>query len=96
MDDWERLNESKVSLNSLSLSYVDGTMLSTAIPAFLTYLETKGAVASPDENDVQIIDAAFFLHFHKDLPANFGDVAKKAIHFSCDKWITPSIKGCER
>ena len=76
----------------LSLSYADGTMLSTAIPAFLTYFETKGAMTTPDENDVQIIDAAFFLHFHKDLPASFGGVAKKMIHFSSEKWITPSIK----
>ena len=30
----------------------------------------------PDEIDVQIIDATFFLHLHKDLPANFGGVAK--------------------
>ena len=49
----------------------------------------------------------FFLHLHKDLPANFGGVAKyllrkilqregKVIHFVSDKWIAPSIKDCER
>ena len=45
----------------------------------------------------------FFLHLHKDLPANFGGVAKyllrkilqrdgKVIYFVSDKWIAPSIK----
>ena len=62
---------------------------------------------TPDEIDVQIIDATFFLHLHKDLSANFGGVAKyllrsilqrdgKVIHFVSDKWITLSIKDCER
>ena len=61
---------------------------------------------TPDEIDVQIIDATFFLHLHKDLSANFGGVAKyllrsilerggKVIHFVSDKWITLSIKDCE-
>ena len=31
-------------------------------------------MATPDEIDAQIIDAAYFLH--KDLPANFGRVKK--------------------
>ena len=64
-------------------------------------------VITPDEIDVQIIDATFFLHLHKDLSANFGGVAKyllrsilqrdgKVIHFVSDKWITLSIKDCER
>ena len=63
-------------------------------------------MTNPDETDVQIIDAAFFLHLHKDLPANFLGVATylfmkilqrdgKVIHFLSDKWITPSIKDCE-
>ena len=83
---------------SLSLSHVDWTMWSTPKSALLI---------TPDEIDVQIIDATFFLHLHKDLPANFGGVAKyllrsilqrdgKVIHFVSDKWITPSIKDCER
>ena len=49
----------------------------------------------------------FFLHLHKELPANFGGVAKyllrkilqrdgRMIHFVSDKWITPSIKDYER
>ena len=60
----------------LSLSHVDGTMLSTPKSALLTYLETKGTMTTPDEIDAQIIDAVFFLHLHKDLPANFGHIAK--------------------
>ena len=90
----------------LSLSHVDGTMLSTPKSALLTYLETKGTVTTPDAIEVQIIDAAFFLPLHKDLPANFSGVAKylwrkilqrdgKVIHFVTDKWIAPSIKDCE-
>ena len=50
---------------------------------------------------------SIFFHLHKDLPANFGGVAKylwrkilqrdgKLIHFVSDKWITPSVKDCER
>ena len=85
----------------LSLNHVYGTMLSTPKSALLTYLETKGTMATPDEIDFQITDAVFFLHLHKDLQANFGGVAKyllrktlpsyeKVIHFASDKWITPS------
>ena len=81
----------------LSLKHVDGMMIHTSKSALLTYLKTKKA-------DVQIIDAAF--HLHKDLPGNFGGVAKylwkkilqrvgKLIHFVSDKWITPSVKDCE-
>ena len=90
----------------LSLFHVDGTMLSTPKSARLTYLETKGTITTPDETDVQITNAAFFL-LHKDLRANFVGVEKhllrkilqrerKVIHFVSDKWITPSIKDCER
>ena len=49
----------------------------------------------------------FFLHLRKDLPANFGTVARfllikgfaqKAnnIHLVFDKVVSPSIKDCER
>ena len=56
----------------LSLSYVDGTMLNTPLPGRLRYLETKRARTTQDEIDVQIIDAAYFLHFYKDLAGNFS------------------------
>ena len=79
----------------LSLSHVDETLLSTTKSALLTYLETKGSMTIPDEIDVQIIEAAFSLHLHKDIPVNFGGVAKyllrkilqrdgKVIHFVSD------------
>ena len=55
----------------LFFSHVDETMLSTPKSALLTYLETKGAMTTPDE-----IDAAFFIQHHKDLPANFGGATK--------------------
>ena len=60
----------------LSLSHVDGMMLSTPKSALLTYFETKGAMTNLDEIDVQIIIAAFFLHIDKYLPDNFGSAAK--------------------
>ena len=60
---------------TLSLRHVDGTMLSTPKSALLTHLGTKGTMTTPNKIDVQITDAAFFLHLHKDLPANFGSVA---------------------
>ena len=83
---------------SLYLSHVNWMMWSTPKSAL---------VITPDEIDVQIIDATFFLHLHKDLSANFGGVAKyllrsilqrdgKVIHFVSDKWITLSVKDCER
>ena len=70
--------------------------LSTPKSALLTYLEAKGTMITPDEIDAQIIGGGFFLHLHKDLPANFGGVAKyllrkilqrdrKVIHFVSDK-----------
>ena len=91
----------------LSFSHVDGTMLRTSKSAVLTYLEIKRAVTTRDEIDVQIMDTAFFLPIHKDLPANFAGIAKdllrkilqrvgKVIHLVSDKWITPSVKVCER
>ena len=58
----------------LSLSHVDGTTLSTPKAALLTWLEAKGAMATPGEIDAQIIDAASFLH--KNFPANFGGVTE--------------------
>ena len=91
----------------MSLSNVDGSMLSTPKSKLMTYLESKAFSTTPDLINVQIIDAAFFLHLQKDLPATFAGVAKfllkkllqkegKIIHFVSDKWIKPSIKDCER
>ena len=53
-------------------------------------------MTTQDETDVQIIDAAFFLHLHTDPPPNFGGAATyllrkilkrdgKMIHFVSDK-----------
>ena len=58
-------------------------------------------MTTPDEAGVQMFDVAFFLRLQKDLPANFGGIAKcllwkilqkdrKVIHFVSDEWITPS------
>ena len=57
-------------------------MLSTPKSELLTYVEIKGAMTTPDETDIQISDAAFFLHLHKDLPANFDVVTKLEENFT--------------
>ena len=44
----------------LSLSHVNGTMLSTPKSVLFAYFETKGTMTTPDKIDVQIVDAAFF------------------------------------
>ena len=91
----------------LSLCHVDGSMHKSPKAALMKHLETK-VVSQPSLSiDVTIIDAMFFLHLYQNLPATFGGVARyllgrildvggKTIHFVSDKWITPSIKDCER
>ena len=90
----------------LSLKHVDGMMIHTSKSALLTYLKTKKA----RQPLMKLMFKSFmqhFFHLHEDLPANFGGVAKylwrkilqrngKLIHFVSDKWITPSVKECER
>ena len=91
----------------LSLCHVDGTMLSTQKSSLLKHLEEKVVTTPPVSVDVTIIDAMFFLHQHTNLPSNFGDIAQyilmkilqfrsNIIHFVTDKWVSPSIKDCER
>ena len=57
--------------------------------------------------DVTIVDAIFFLHLHLNLPLAFGGLATHllakvleldgfAVHFTFDKWASPSIKECKR
>jgi len=61
----------------------------------------------PNSIDVTVLDAMFILHLQSNLPETFGGVARyllkyivgnagNEVHFVTDKWITPSIKDCER
>ena len=69
-------------------------------------LESRIFSEKPNHVDVIIIDAMFFLHLWKDLPATFGTIARflliKAfaqkgnnIHLVFDKVVSPSVKDCE-
>lgn len=91
----------------LSLCHVDGTMQKSPKSALMKNLESRIVSEPPVSVDVTIIDAMFFLHLYQNLPATFGGVASfllskilniggNTIHFVSDKWITPSIKDCER
>ena len=91
----------------LSLSHADGTMLKTQKSKLMEELESRIFSEKPNHVDVIIIDAMFFLHLWKDLPATFGTIARflliKAfaqrgsnIHLVFDKVVSPSIKDCER
>ena len=82
-------------------------MMKSPKSALMNHLESRIATNPPSSIDVQVIDAAFFLHLCSDLPQTFDGVARvilkkvlqsdgKIIHFVSDKWITPSIKDSER
>ena len=59
----------------LSLSHADGTMLKTQKSKLMEELESRIFSEKPNHVDVIIIDAMFFLHLWKDLPATFGTIA---------------------
>ena len=93
----------------LSLCHVDGTMLKTPKSALMQYLENKVKSNSPEHIDVTIIDASFYFHLLPGaaLPTKFGGISSHIlrkimasegdeIHFVSDKWLSPSIKDCER
>ena len=91
----------------LSLSHVDGTMQKTPKSALMAHLEARIKSTPPTSIDVTVIDAMFFLHLHTNLPISFGgvstyllkrilDCTSNIIHFVSDKYITPSVKDCER
>jgi len=91
----------------LSLSHTDGSMLKSPKSALMTCLETQIITLPPNSIDVTVLDAMFILHLQSNLPETFGGVARyllkyivgnagNEVHFVTDKWITPSIKDCER
>ena len=91
----------------LSLSHADGTMLKTQKGKLMEELESRIFSEKPNHVDVIIIDAMFFLHLWKDLPATFGTIARflliKAfaqkrnnINLVLDKVVLPSVKDYER
>ena len=90
----------------LSLSHADGTLLKTQKSKLMEELESRIFSEKPNHVDVTIINAMFFLHSWKDLPATFGTIARfllrKAfaqkgnnMHLVFDKVVSPSIKDCK-
>ena len=91
----------------LLLTHADRTMLETQKSKLMEELESRIFREKPNHGNVTIIDAMFFLHQWKDLPAAFGIIARflliKAfaqkgdnIHPLFDKVVLPSTKDCER
>ena len=87
----------------LSLSHADGTMLKTQKSKLMEELESRISSEKPNHVDVIIIDAMFFLHLWKNLPATFGSIARflliktfaqkgNKIHLAFDKFVSPSVK----
>ena len=87
----------------LSLSHADETMLKTQKSKSMEELESRIFSDKPNHVDVIIIDAMFFLHLWKDLPATVGTIARflliKAfaqkennIHLVFDKVVLPSVR----
>ena len=60
----------------LFLCNVDKTLLSTPKSALMEQLERRVISATPTSIDVQIIDAAFFLHLYTDIPPSVGGVGR--------------------
>ena len=95
-----------LTLAPLSLSHADGNMLKTQKSKLMEELESRIFSEKPSHVDVIIIDAMFFLHLQKDLPATFGTSARflliKAfsqkgnnMHLVFDKFVSPLDKDCE-
>ena len=93
----------------LLLSHVDGTMQKTPKATLMKFLESQITTVPPISVNTTIIDASFFLHLQmsSSLPPTFGAIAHvllqrilsadgDTIHFVSDKWLSPSIKDCER
>ena len=88
---------------TLSLSHADETMLKTQKSKSMEELESRIFSDKPNHVDVIIIDAMFFLHLWKDLPATVGTIARflliKAfaqkennIHLVFGKVVLPSVR----
>ena len=60
----------------LLLSHSDGTMLKTQKSKLMEESESRIFSEKSNHVDVMIIDAMFFLHLWKDLPATFGTIAR--------------------
>ena len=91
----------------LSLSYSDGSMLSSPKSNLMKYLETFAVPETPEVVHGTIIDAMFFFASSCEFTNTFETLARyilgrivncegDTILFMCDKWIEPSVKDCER
>ena len=90
-----------------SLSHVDGTMVKSPKLALMKHLESIVNFTPPTSINVTIIDAMFFMQLQVNLSDTFGGIPRyllrnlmnhdcQEIHFSAYKWVSPSIKDCER
>ena len=90
----------------LLFSHANGTMLKTQKSKLMEESESRIFSEKPNHVGVIIIDAIFFLHLWKDLPANFGTIARfllikvfaqkgNNIHLVYDKVVSPSVKDCK-
>ena len=87
----------------LLFSHADGTMLKIQKSKLMEESESRIFSEKLNHVSVIIIDAIFFLHLWKDLPANFGTIARfllikvftqkgNNIHLAYNKVVSPSVK----
>ena len=90
----------------LLLSHAEGSIFKTQKSKLMGELESRIFSEKTNHVDVTIIDAMFFLHLWKDLPATFGTITRflliKAfaqkgnnMHLLFDKVVSPSVKDCK-
>ena len=93
----------------LSLSHADGTMQKIHKVTLMKPLESEVTATPPPSINITIIDASLVLHLQtsSSLQSSFGAMARillrkvmyaegDVIHFVTDKWLSQSIKDCER
>ena len=91
----------------LCMAHIDGTKHSTTKSKLAKELASKVTSEPPGQFDTYIVDAMYMIRAldTKDLPTTYGGIAKliltkicttQSIHFVCDTYRTPSIKGAEQ
>ena len=93
---------------SQSQANIDGSMNKTDKSQLMHHLEKLGSNTEPTSVDYTIVDGMFFLHtLPQDLPLTYGDLSafilqklrsfkSSRIDIIFDKYVTPSVKHCER
>ncbi|RUM44803.1 MAG: hypothetical protein DSY80_04015 [Desulfocapsa sp.] len=90
----------------LSLAHLDGTLNKTDKSKLVHRIEKMADSEPPNEINVVIVDAMFYLHSLISPPNTYGQIAEEllqalcsmapVIHFVCDSYVEPSIKDIER